>query len=196
MNILVFGGTFSPPHLGHQLMVEQVLLAGLAQQLWLLPVGQHSFAKLAPYRQERLAMLELLRHDITQAHPALADKIKVNTYELDRDEESQTYRTLSALSAAHPEHHFGFLIGSDNLAAFDQWHHHQELLAQFPVLVYPRTGFPLQPLLPGMTVLTQLPQLQVSSTLVRQAIQQGAELQGLLSAAMIDFLQQHEYMYQ
>lgn len=196
MKIIVFGGTFSPPHLGHQLMIEQVLRADLAEQVWLLPVGQHSFAKLAPYRAECFEMLELLRQDVARTQPELLDRLAVDTYELDRDEESQTYRTLSALAITHPQHQFSFLIGSDNLADFSKWHHYQELLQRFPVYVYPRLGFAMSPLEQGMIALEEVPQSQVSSTKVRQVLQSGEDLTNLLSPAMIEYLEQHPYMYE
>ena len=80
MKILVFGGTFNPPHLGHQLMVEQVLTKTLDNgisfdQLWLLPVGQHSFAKQFVSTEHRLVMLELMKQAICQKNPALNQQV-------------------------------------------------------------------------------------------------------------------------
>lgn len=195
-SIIVFGGTFSPPHLGHQLMIRQVLQNYLADEVWLLPVGQHSFAKLAPYHLERLEMLEILRQDLTRVDAALSSKIKINTYELGRAEESQTYASLVAIAKQYPEHKFSFLIGSDNLANFDKWHHYQEMLSQFPFYVYPRADAEMAPLYQGMTALSQMPQSRVSSTRVRQALANGEDLTDLLSPAMIEYLEQHPYMYE
>jgi nicotinate-nucleotide adenylyltransferase len=195
-SIIVFGGTFSPPHLGHQLMIRQVLQNYLADEVWLLPVGQHSFAKLAPYHLERLEMLEILRQDLAIVDATLSSKIKINSYELDRAEESQTYASLVAIAKQYPEHKFSFLIGSDNLANFDKWHHYQEMLSQFPFYVYPRADVEMAPLYQGMTALSQMPQSRVSSTRVRQALANGEDLTDLLSPAMIEYLEQHPYMYE
>lgn len=185
MKILVFGGTFNPPHLGHQLMVEQVLSKPIGEvvfdQLWLLPVGQHSFAKTFVSNEHRLAMLELMIETIVGHNPQLADKIRIETYELERAEESQTFATLEALSAQHPEHRFSFLIGSDNLAKFHLWHNYELMLQRYPFLVYPRVGFAFEPLYEGMQVLKGFPQMAVSSTTVRAALTNHASLDELLN---------------
>ncbi len=193
MKVLVFGGTFNPPHLGHQLMVEQVLSKSLpdgstVDQVWILPVGKHSFAKQFVDQKHRLAMLELMIESLVAKNPALVGKIFLETYELGRAEESQTFNTLEALSAKHQDRNFSFLIGSDNLAKFQLWHHYETMLSKYPFYVYPRLGFPLQPILQGMIALTDFPQMAVSSTKVRQALAQKSSLKGLLDDKVITYI--------
>lgn len=197
MKILVFGGTFNPPHLGHQLMVEQVLTKTLNDgvsfdQLWLLPVGQHSFAKQFVSNEHRLAMLELMTQTICQKNPVLKDKIFIEEYELERDEESQTFATLEALSKQYPEHQFSFLIGSDNLEKFYLWHNYELMLSRYPFYVYPRTDFALQPLYEGMIVLDGFPKMQVSSTQVREAFINKTSLNDLLNVKVIEYIKENK----
>lgn len=197
MKILVFGGTFNPPHLGHQLMVEQVLTKTLNDgvlfdQLWLLPVGQHSFVKQFVSNEHRLAMLGLMTQTICQKNPVLKDKIFIEKYELERDEESQTFATLEAFSKQHPEHQFSFLIGSDNLEKFYLWHNYELMLSRYPFYVYPRTDFALQPLYEGMIVLDGFPKMQVSSTQVREAFINKTSLNDLLNAKVIEYINENK----
>jgi len=173
MKTLVFGGTFNPPHLGHQMMIEQVLTKTLADgssldQLWILPVGQHSFAKKFVSNEHRLAMLELMVNSIVEKNPSLKNKIFLEKYELEHDEESQTFSTLKALSKKHPEHQFSFLIGSDNLEKFHLWNDYQLMLKKYPFYVYPRIAFELLPFYEGMIALKDFPKMEVSSTKVRR----------------------------
>lgn len=197
MKTLVFGGTFNPPHLGHQLMVEQVLSAPLNDgiifdQLWLLPVGQHSFAKQFVSSEHRLAMLDLMKQAIYEKNTTLQGKIFTQTYELEQDSESQTFSTLEALAAKHPEHQFSFLIGSDNLEKFHLWHDYQLMLSRYPFYVYPRVDFPFQPLYEGMIALDGFPKMQVSSTQVREAFANKTSLTNLLDAKVIEYIRDNK----
>ena len=197
MKILVFGGTFNPPHLGHQLMVEQVLSKTLEDglefdQLWLLPVGQHSFAKKFVSNEHRLVMLELMIDSIVEKNPALKNKIFLEKYELEHDEESQTFSTLEALAKKHPEHQFSFLIGSDNLEKFHLWNDYQLMLKKYPFYVYPRIPFEFLPFYEGMVALKDFPKMEVSSTKVRMAFANQASLDGLLDAKVIKYIKENE----
>jgi len=196
MKIIVFGGTFNPPHLGHQLMIEQVLGKSIANlvfdQLWLLPVGQHSFAKQFVSNEHRLAMLELIKQAIYEKNPVLQDKIFIEKYELERAEESQTFATLEALSKQYPQHQFSFLIGSDNLEKFHLWHDYQLMLSKYPFYVYPRIDFAFQPLYEGMIALDGFPKMQVSSTQVREAFTNKTSLDGLLNVKVIEYIKDNK----
>ena len=196
MKILVFGGTFNPPHLGHQLMVEQVLskpVNGVVfDQLWLLPVGQHSFAKNFVSSEHRLAMLLLMIESLSEKNPSLKNKILIEKYELEHEEESQTFSTLQALFKKHPEHDFSFLIGSDNLAKFHLWHDYQLMLTKYPFYIYPRAGFAFSPLYAGMSALHDFPQMEVSSTKVRAAFMNNTSLNELLDDKVINYIKDNQ----
>lgn len=197
MKIIVFGGTFSPPHLGHQLMIEQALSKTLDDgvffdQLWLLPVGQHSFEKQFVNGKHRLAMLDLMKQSIYQKNPSLKGKIFTEKYELEQGGESQTFNTLEALSKKHPEHQFSFLIGSDNLKKFHLWHDYELMLAKYPFYVYPRVNFAFEPLYKGMVALDGFPKMQVSSTQVREAFVNNTSLNDLLDAKVIAYIKENK----
>lgn len=197
MKILVFGGTFNPPHLGHQLMVEQVLTklltdGSIFDQVWLLPVGQHSFAKNFVGKEHRLVMLELMMDSLLEKNPGLKNKICIEKYELNHDGESQTFSTLEALAKQHPEHQFSFMIGSDNLEKFHLWHDYQLMLKKYPFYIYPRIGFVFSPIYEGMVVLDGFPEMEVSSTEVRNALHNKTSLNYLLNDKVINYIKENK----
>lgn len=197
MKILVFGGTFNPPHLGHQLMVEQVLLRTLNDgvkfdQVWILPVGQHSFQKSFVSKEHRLNMLKLMISSMIGHYSELENKIILETYELERNEESQTFATLEALAQRNPDHQFSFLIGSDNLAKFHLWHNYELMLSKYPFYIYPRTSFPFSPLRNGMIALNGFPEMQVSSTKVREALWNNTSLNDLLDDKVVEYISKNQ----
>lgn len=168
MQIALFGASFDPPHNAHRKIIEEVLRQKLADQVWLVPVKSHPFAKVLSPENDRLQMVELFC-----AALKMPEQVLVNTFELQQDAPSYSYDTLIAFSALHPEHTFSWIIGSDNLANFSRWHRADELLKQFTVYVYPRAGFSHDQLLPGMKLIANVPEMDLSSTFVREQVAAG-----------------------
>jgi nicotinate-nucleotide adenylyltransferase len=196
MRIMLFGGSFNPPHLGHQQMAETVLKEKLADQLWYLPVGKHDFAKQVVSAQQRLEMLELILPKIGEP---FFGQIKIEDCEIRYFATSYTATTLDYLSARYPEHQFSFLMGSDNLTEFHLWfdqkgRDYHYLLDNYPVFVYPRVNYPLKPLYEGMIPLSSLEAVAVSSTQVRKALSsrdKKTDLKQLLDERIINYIRKH-----
>jgi nicotinate-nucleotide adenylyltransferase len=187
MKICLFGGAFDPPHLGHQTVAAELIARGLADQIWFVPTKIHSFGKVMTDEQHRLALLQLIQTQQT----------RIETYELEQAGVSYSFNTLEALAKKHPEHQFSWVIGSDNLAKFHEWgdaqgRNYQQLLAAFPFYVYPRHGFPFDPLYPGMTALKELPEITVSSTQVRERVVQNQSLTGFVDPAVANYINKHQ----
>lgn len=181
MKITVFGGTFDPPHVGHIAIARALLEKKYAERVWFLPVGEHAFDKQFLPAKHRLAMLQL----------TLEPNQKIERFELQQQGKSYTYQTLSTLAAMNPQHSFSFVIGSDNLARFSQWQNYQDLLAQFPVFVYPREGSSMEPLLPGMIAMTNVAAVTVSSTQVRSAVAAGESIIKLVDQKVALYIHEH-----
>jgi len=198
MKIILFGGSFNPPHLGHQQMVEAVLEANLADEVWYLPVGVHDFAKQIASAPDRLAMLELV---LAATKDQLRSRVRLEDCELRRSGVSHSADTLDYLAARYPQHQFSFLLGSDNLPKFHLWEdqHGRDfhyLLSRYQVYVYPRQGFPFDPLYENMQPLANVPAVDISSTQVRTALQQvdtkDQELSQLLTPQVIKYLRENK----
>jgi nicotinate-nucleotide adenylyltransferase len=188
MQIALFGGSFDPPHLGHQTVITQLLQRQIADEVWLVPVQNHPFHKAMSLAEDRLNMLQLAVADLPAA---VADKTKIEQYEIDRPEVSYSWTTLEALAAKYPQHTFSWVIGSDNLASFDQWYKFEKLLEQFTVYVYPRQGFPTEPLQKGMVFLQDFPAITVSASEIRTRVQKGESVKGLVAPEVEKYIMVH-----
>ena len=93
MNIVLFGGAFDPPHLGHQHITQSLLDQKIADEVWYVPTKEHPFSKPMTPAKHRLAMLELIVTD---------PRIKIEEYELDKEGISYSRDTLDFLSQSHP----------------------------------------------------------------------------------------------
>ena len=185
MKITLLGAAFDPPHLGHQKITQVLLQKGLADEVWWLPVRYHEFDKQMTADDDRLQMLYLAKNSLNKQ---LRDKVKISTFELDLDKVSPTYDTLIALSKLWPHDRFSFAIGADNLSRFHEWDDYQQMLDQFTFYVYPRPGFKLEPLYRGMKVLTDVQEIDISSTLVREKVMAGESIAGLVSQPVAEYI--------
>ena len=92
--VAVFGGSFNPPHVGHVLGVVYALSTAPIDEVLVVPVYQHPFAKdLAPFA-DRLAMCRLAF--------GWLPRVTVSTVEEELGGESRTLRTVEHLRADHP----------------------------------------------------------------------------------------------
>jgi len=186
MNITLFGGSFNPPHLGHQLVMTQVFeLIPRLKQIWLLPDYQHSFpskASLAPVKH-RLAMTKMLENH----------RINTQTCAIDQKMSGNTIEHITYLKKKYPHHQFSFLMGSDNLASFTKWPQWQQLLTLMPFYIYPRVGFPLKPLKTNMHPLEHPLQIitNISSTMVRKRLAKNLTTKHLIPHKVNQYIQRN-----
>jgi nicotinate-nucleotide adenylyltransferase len=176
MRVALFGGSFNPPHVGHQLLALYVLETAEIDQLWFLPCFKHPFEKSLQPFEDRLEMCELL------AAP-LGPRAQVSDIERELGGESRTLRTVRALEARHPEHRFSLVIGADLVNEVDGWNGGDELRRAIPFIVVGRAG--------SQSVGEGHPPIEmpaVSSTEIRRALAEGKPVSGLVSRAVLDYI--------
>ncbi len=176
MRVAIFGGSFNPPHVAHQMAALYVLETAPVDELWLVPAVRHAFGKtLAPFA-DRLAMCEA-------AAAALGPRVRVSAIERDLGGESRTLRTIRRLQQDHPGTSFSLVIGADLLAEIPSWLGGAELQRTVPFIVVGRAGFT------GGDGSVALP--AVSSRQVRAALAAGTEVRGMVPRAVLDYISSH-----
>lgn len=177
MRIGLLGGTFDPPHIGHELIARQVLDFTNVERVWFLPTHKHTFEKLAAPAEDRLAMTSLMRIPGTEVSPL----------EIDHKLGGQTIDLLPLLP---PGNEYRFIIGSDQLSSFHLWGRWEELLERIPFLVFPRYGYPMEPLYRNMTVVSHpsLIATDFSSTKIRERVKAGYSLEGFVPQEVAEYI--------
>lgn len=180
MKIGLLGGAFNPPHVGHLMIARQVLDFTDTDEVWFLP----NYGQLPPKPvidvSHRLAMTRLLT----------LDKTHVSTLEIDHKLDGDTINLLPHLP---PEHEFRFIIGSDQLPTLHLWGRWKELLTAMPFLVFPRYGFPNEPLYSNMTLVGSelLIGSNISSTKIRQRVRSGLSVSHFVPADIGRYIATH-----
>jgi nicotinate-nucleotide adenylyltransferase len=130
--VALFGGSFNPPHMGHVLGAVYALSTAPVDEVLVVPVYQHPFAKhLAPFT-ERMAMLRLALGWIP--------RVRVSSVEEELGGESRTLRTIEHLTQAEPGFSLRLLVGADVIADLPKWHRWDRIAALAPPLVLGRAG--------------------------------------------------------
>lgn len=186
MKIALFGGSFDPPHVGHQMACLYVLETYAVDELWMVPCFRHPFDKRTVPYSHRVAMCQ-------EAAQALGPRVRVSTIEEELGGPSYTLTTVQALSARHPEHEFLLVIGTDLLAERERWHKAAELIASVRFIVLGRAGVESGPLRLGHDLHhADSPELPaVSSTQVRASLAAGKLPGGSVPASVLAYIRQH-----
>lgn len=180
--ITLLGGSFNPIHLGHIALARQVLTEGLADEVWLLVSPQN------PLKRQAALLDERLRYDLACRALAGESGIRASDFEFSLPRPSYTWATLQALGQAYPQTCFTLLIGGDNWLIFDRWAHADDIRRHYPLIIYPREGYPVDAatLPPGVTLLSSAPRFPFSSTDIREAAASGRSLDGMVPPCIID----------
>jgi nicotinate-nucleotide adenylyltransferase len=176
--VALLGGSFNPPHLGHQMMALWVLSTQQAEQLWLLPSFHHPLGKVLEAYEHRVAMCHLALNIFA---PSLAD---VCCIEEELPYEGKTLFTLRALQQRHPQHRFCLVIGADILKEKDEWYHFEEIEKMVPLIVLGREGYPSpssHPTLPD-----------ISSSEIRARIRSRQEVSSFVPSAVMKYIEEHQ----
>ena len=189
MKIMLFGGAFDPPHLGHHSISKNILDRGIADEVWYVPAKTHPFSKPLSDSKHRLSMLNLLIAD--------DKRMSIETFELEKDGVSYSHETLDALSEKYPEHKFSWVIGSDNLAKFHLWsdskdRDYREMLSKHTFYVYPRKGHNFSPLYENMIPLKDMEEVVVSSTLVKERLASREDISDLVDKKVIKYIEENK----
>jgi len=134
--IILFGGTFDPPHLGHvELPLQAADLVGSGRVIY-MP------ARMNPQKTDRPPTAA--EHRLAMLTEALREKgdprAEISTLELDREGPSYSIQTIETLheELATAESPLRLLIGTDQALNFTTWRRWQEIEALAEPLVLPR----------------------------------------------------------
>jgi nicotinate-nucleotide adenylyltransferase len=184
--IALFGGSFNPPHVAHQLAALYVLETQPVDELWFVPTYAHPFGKPLVGYEDRVAMCEL-------ACAPLGARVQVSRaeHELARRPGFVASRTLdlvAMLATRHPDVSWRLVVGTDILGETHKWYRWDELVERAPLIVIGRAGYPLPP----GSVETGLVMPEISSTRVRELVAARSEaVAALLPASVVRYIASH-----
>ena len=125
MKILIYGGGFNPPHLGHKAALKAGRKALRPDLTLVIPDGKpphKPFPALSPDPEERLELSKLCFGSLSQT--------KVLDLAIRREGPCYMVDTITELRQKYPKDELVLLLGSDMLLSFDTWYRSEDLIRQ------------------------------------------------------------------
>jgi nicotinate-nucleotide adenylyltransferase len=192
----LFGGTFDPIHLGHLIIAEDVReKLGLdrvifipARNPWLKADREISDGK------HRLRMVKLA----VASNPYF----EMSAAEMERSGPSYTIDTVEAMKEEFgPGEELYFIAGSDAVADMPRWKDPERVMSLCRIVGVRRPGAAeidveaLRPLIPAVSSclrVIDVPQIDISSTVIRERIRAGLSIRYLVTDEVEEYIHEHK----
>lgn len=154
-------------------------------EIMVIPAGQ-PWMKSAGTSASPEARLEMCVAALEDLPDELQAKVSVNDVEVIRKGQTYTIETINQLRAFYPKDEFVLILGTDAAAQIDKWYRADSLKRQVQFLVVRRPGeekseFPE----------LKIDALDISSTKVREALEEGKSVDEYLSPSVIRYIKEH-----
>lgn len=183
-NIGLLFGTFNPPHIGHTLIANYFYITNNFDEIWFIVSPQNPFKKDITLLDEKLR-LEMVRLAIENAN-----YLKASDIEFSLPKPSYTINTLEKLKNDYPQYTFNIIMGSDNAISIEKWKDFQNIIDNYRIYVYPRTGYSTKNILThkNIKIDNTAPIIDISSTWIREQIKNGKDVQFFLRKVVYEFI--------
>ncbi len=189
----ILGGTFDPVHVGHLIAAENARDALELDEVLFIPTGCSYFKKDQKVTAPELR-LEMTRLAV-EGNPFFA----ASDIETKRPGNSYTAETLQELKREHPEDTLYYIVGSDTLVLMSLWKDPQIIFDSCTVLVETREDAvsadglldevrKLQSAFGARIEVIPRRNIEISSTEIRQRIQQGRSVRYLVPEQVEAFI--------
>lgn len=178
LTVLYFG-SFNPFHIGHAAVAKHVAALQWVEELWFVlspknPIKESNTLQDANLRWEDLQRVVKKLQEETDSIFSACD------IEFHLEPPLYTYNTLEALSNLYPDKNFALLMGGDNIRILHRWYRGADIMARYPILVYPRCGTDTEALCKEYgAIFIDAPMVDVSSTQIREMQQRGEDVSHL-----------------
>ena len=201
MKVGLFFGTFNPIHVGHLIIANHLATHTDLDQVWLIVTPQN------PLKAKNTLLADHHRLMLTQIAIESNDLLRVSDIEFKLPTPNYTIDTLAYLKEKHPNHTFCLIIGEDYLRTFHKWKNHDQIIANYPMYVYPRVLTPqeitakeplvttekLIELFPKAHFCIDAPLMKISSTYIRESIQQQKDVRYLLTPEVYKYVDEMNF---
>ena len=193
MRVGVLGGTFNPPHLGHLVCAQEAYLQLQLDEVLLIPTHTppHKVLRDDPGPGHRLELCRLAVGG--------DERLAVSDVEVRRDGPSYTVDTLEELHAIAQDSDLYLILGGDIATGLPQWREPERVLSLSTLAVVDREGTPRAAIEASLDRLAggehvqffAMPQIALSSTLVRRRLRAGQPVRYLVPDPVIDYIERN-----
>jgi nicotinate-nucleotide adenylyltransferase len=191
--IVIYGGAFNPPHIGHTIAIENILRFFPCDEVWVVPSADRHDKQISVSGDDRLKMFNIM---IDEIFPDSKVPILISDVELKRGIMTTTLDTKLELEKKHPEHQFFFQMGSDVIGDIKSgWLKGRELFETANFIVTKRLGSSLPKELPKNSVILgdkQVISIDISSTLIRRLLARGYSGMPYITKGVAEYIKENK----
>jgi len=182
-NIGLYFGSFNPIHNGHLAIANYLLENTGMDEVWFVVSPQ------SPFKKEDSLLEDDFRYSMVLLAIKGNDRMRASNIEFGLPKPSYTINTLNILREKYPDVNFSLILGADNLEYFNKWKNYQEILANYHIYVYPRSGSEGGTLSNHSSITwVNAPLLDISSTDIREMIKKGTDVSPFLSEKVLKYI--------
>lgn len=192
MKIGLFGGTFDPIHLGHLIVMENVLNIMNLDKIIILPSSN------PPHKQDKDKTDVKLRVDMVKKAIKNNNRIILSTFEANSNEVIYSYQTINYFKEKYPTDEFYYVMGEDSFMNIESWKNYKDLLKE-NLIVFARSSIDSQSSLvkkvketnkENIHLINNL-NINISSTLIRNLLRNGKSIRYLVTDDVYDFIMEN-----
>ena len=194
MKIGLFGGTFDPIHIGHMILMENVINNLNLDKIYVLPNSN------PPHKLENKKTALNLRLKMVNETIKDNSKLEINDYDYRDNEIHYTFETINYFKKSYPNDEFFFIMGEDSFLDIEKWKNYKEILKENLIIFkrYSNKNFSL------ISKINQVRKynkniylidniaLDISSTLIRNLVKENKSIRYLVDDEVINIIKEEK----
>ena len=194
MKIGLFGGTFDPIHIGHMILMENVINNLDLDKIYVLPNSN------PPHKLENKKTALNLRLKMVNETIKDNPKLEINDYDYRDNEIHYTFDTINYFKKSYPNDEFFFIMGEDSFLDIEKWKNYKEILKENLIIFkrYSNKNFSL------ISKINQVRKynkniylidniaLDISSILIRNLVKENKSIRYLVNDEVINIIKEEK----
>jgi nicotinate-nucleotide adenylyltransferase len=185
----LMGGTLNPIHIAHLVIAETAREAfNLDRVVW-IPAGD------PPHKPDEGLAPQEDRYEMTRLATASNSNFEVSRLELEREGPSYSLLTIQHFREKVGAEDLFFIAGADTVLELLTWYRHEEVIKLCRFIAAARPGYNLdrmKTVLPPEYIqridVLEVPQVDVSSTEIRERVREGRSIRYLTPDPVVDYI--------
>lgn len=188
----IMGGTFNPIHIGHLIIAEKAREQFHLDEILFIPCG-------TPYMKNCTEVLPgEVRAEMTKLATIENPFFDVSMIEVEKEGNTYTYETLNSLHDKNPGTEYYFILGADSLWALENWKCPEKIFSNCHILAAVRNDKSNEDMKQQITYLKEkydasinllhTSHIDISSSMIREAVKEGKSIRYLVPDAVYDFI--------
>ncbi|MDU5988729.1 nicotinate (nicotinamide) nucleotide adenylyltransferase [Anaerococcus vaginalis] len=194
MKIGLFGGTFDPIHIGHMILMENVINNLDLDKIYVLPNSN------PPHKLENKKTALNLRLKMVNETIKDNPKLEINDYDYRDNEIHYTFNTINYFKKSYPNDEFFFIMGEDSFLDIEKWKNYKEILKENLIIFkrYSNKNFSLISKINKVRkynkniYLIDNIALDISSTLIRNLVKENKSIRYLVNDEVINIIKEEK----